>query len=177
MRKTLITLSLLISALFLTSSANAFSITQSNAESYSSNSIKDVAPYIAVIIGLMSDEYNATGKCSTTGTYRMNVKTISQLEKLTNSSFCTVEVTFAGAPEVSGLLANKQLAIYPGVTQQETLDWNSLNAVADIENNPLLTDNIKQGEPISVCSKTQLSSCTYSPAPFTYATAQTKPGI
>ena len=158
MRKTLATLSLAASALFLTSSASAFSFTQNSATDYSAKNIENVAAYIEVIIGLMSDEYSATGKCPTAGTYEMDVSTISSLESLTNSSYCTVEVSFAGAPKVSGLLANKQLAIYPGVTQQKTLDWNSLNAVADIENNPLLSDNIKQGDPITVCSKTQLSS-------------------
>lgn len=177
MRKTLATLSLAASTLFFTTGASAFSLTKNGATDYSAKNIADVAAYIEVIIGLMSEEYNATGNCPKAGDLDVNVKTIPQLERLTNSSFCTVEVTFAGAPAVSGLIANKLLAIYPSVTQQETLDWNSLNAVANIENNPLLADNIKQGDSISVCSKTQLSSCTYSKAPFSYAIAQTKPGI
>lgn len=177
MRKTLTILSLATSTFLLTTSACAFSFTKNSATDYSAKNIEDVAAYIEVIISLMSDQYNATGDCPTTDTYEMDVSTIPSLKKLTNSSYCTVEVTFAGVPDVSGLLANKLLAIYPGVTKQETLDWKSLNAVANIENNPLLADNIKQGDPITVCAKTQLSSCTYNKAPFSYAVAQTKPGI
>jgi hypothetical protein len=176
MRKTLVTLSIIASAFLLTNSANAVSFTQNNATDYSARDISSTAPYIAALIELMADEYKLKGTCPLANTYEMDVSTISSLSRLTNSGSCTVEVTFAKSPNVSGLLSNKQLAVYPSVTNQNTLDWNSLSAAANITMGPLYANKIKPGQSIPVCAKSELTKCFYSTTPFSYAIAQTAPG-